>query len=614
MADRIQPRRDTAARWAAANPVLLEGEWGVVTDSPSQYKIGDGVTAWNDLPLRGYDGTLVQTTGNGTQTVMSQKATTEAISATEQRIGEEITDLSAEVSGVSAEIYGVQQDLVGTIQEGNINNGGGISSSSAYFHMLYDLSALDKSLTIHVETTYKGAYSTLWALYSEPYDGSLGNLIAKGDLTSVTQSADIDLSSYPNANYLYLEIGESGNEAVAYYQKEGLKEDIEELSKTILGQSVTLDGETESGNLNNGGGISSSNTSFYKIYNVSELDKSILLKVSTTAKSEYTSLWALHSEPYSISSGLITLVAKGDLTSVSQTDTIDLSQYPTAKYLYVAVGAAGNKAEVTYEAEGLAKSVYKETFAKLVELTNKPAISWVDDDFTGVGYDGSISEQYQVVHDWCVANGIKCDFAIIPDAPLESMTAKLAVAKEWENENFNFLFHPVHSEGWYNYNESNPHDIENVKRSIVTGIRKIRDYGLLCPLDILVWPGNSHTFNDNIEVVKNYMDMAISVTQDINHAADSPRYKIARIGIERLNKGMTMTDIKAIIDDAVANGDWMIFYTHIHSIVIANEVTETGFTTANLFELLRYANDRVQIRPSAAIWRERKILWEMSGK
>lgn len=30
MADRIQQRRDTAARWAQFNPILLEGEVGYV--------------------------------------------------------------------------------------------------------------------------------------------------------------------------------------------------------------------------------------------------------------------------------------------------------------------------------------------------------------------------------------------------------------------------------------------------------------------------------------------------------------------------------------------------------------------------------------------------------
>lgn len=77
MADRIQQRRDTAARWAQYNPILLEGEVGYVTDDPNQYKIGDGVHAWNDLPLRGFDGTLVHTTGDSTTSVMSQKAVTD---------------------------------------------------------------------------------------------------------------------------------------------------------------------------------------------------------------------------------------------------------------------------------------------------------------------------------------------------------------------------------------------------------------------------------------------------------------------------------------------------------------------------------------------------------
>lgn len=53
---RIKQRTDTQANWAAYNPVLLEGELGLVTDDKNLYKVGDGVTAWNDLPFRGFDG------------------------------------------------------------------------------------------------------------------------------------------------------------------------------------------------------------------------------------------------------------------------------------------------------------------------------------------------------------------------------------------------------------------------------------------------------------------------------------------------------------------------------------------------------------------------------
>lgn len=81
MADRIQQRRDTAARWAQFNPILLEGEVGYVLDSPNQYKIGDGVNAWNNLPLRGYSGTVTDKPGGDENAVMSQAASSDSFLA-----------------------------------------------------------------------------------------------------------------------------------------------------------------------------------------------------------------------------------------------------------------------------------------------------------------------------------------------------------------------------------------------------------------------------------------------------------------------------------------------------------------------------------------------------
>ncbi len=92
MADRIQHRRDTKARWAEYNPILLEGEVGYVSDNPNQYKIGDGEHHWNDLPLRGFDGNIVQGTGDDEEAVMSQKATTEKLNALDEKISKETTD------------------------------------------------------------------------------------------------------------------------------------------------------------------------------------------------------------------------------------------------------------------------------------------------------------------------------------------------------------------------------------------------------------------------------------------------------------------------------------------------------------------------------------------
>ena len=49
MAKLIQIRRDTASAWQNVNPTLAQGELAYETDT-GRFKIGDGITAWNDLP------------------------------------------------------------------------------------------------------------------------------------------------------------------------------------------------------------------------------------------------------------------------------------------------------------------------------------------------------------------------------------------------------------------------------------------------------------------------------------------------------------------------------------------------------------------------------------
>lgn len=95
MADRIQQRRDTAARWAQFNPILLEGEVGYVLDKPNQYKIGDGVKAWNDLPLRGYDGTLTDELGTDDTSAMTQSGVTKSF---QKYLGVPVYTSSAELT------------------------------------------------------------------------------------------------------------------------------------------------------------------------------------------------------------------------------------------------------------------------------------------------------------------------------------------------------------------------------------------------------------------------------------------------------------------------------------------------------------------------------------
>lgn len=90
----MKQRRDTKANWAATNPVLLDGELGIVSDDPNLYKVGDGATAWNSLPFRGFDGTLAQELGTSPNAVMSQKVVSEKLTEIESRSadGEVLSD------------------------------------------------------------------------------------------------------------------------------------------------------------------------------------------------------------------------------------------------------------------------------------------------------------------------------------------------------------------------------------------------------------------------------------------------------------------------------------------------------------------------------------------
>lgn len=50
----FQPKRKKAADWTSENPILRDGEFGVVTDgSDGEWlKVGDGVTPWSSLPYK----------------------------------------------------------------------------------------------------------------------------------------------------------------------------------------------------------------------------------------------------------------------------------------------------------------------------------------------------------------------------------------------------------------------------------------------------------------------------------------------------------------------------------------------------------------------------------
>lgn len=77
MATKIQVRRDTAANWTSADPILSQGEPGLETDT-NQVKYGDGSTAWSSLDYQsggsGGGGAYSRTTKSGTSASLADDA------------------------------------------------------------------------------------------------------------------------------------------------------------------------------------------------------------------------------------------------------------------------------------------------------------------------------------------------------------------------------------------------------------------------------------------------------------------------------------------------------------------------------------------------------------
>lgn len=75
--ERIQLRRDTSEKWASVNPVLMEGEVGIETDTKLR-KVGDGVNHWNDLDYLAAEN-VTQELGDSETATVSQKTITDEL-------------------------------------------------------------------------------------------------------------------------------------------------------------------------------------------------------------------------------------------------------------------------------------------------------------------------------------------------------------------------------------------------------------------------------------------------------------------------------------------------------------------------------------------------------
>ncbi len=94
MSTQIQIRRDTSSNWNSVDPVLAEGELGYDLTS-SQFKVGDGVSAWSALPFGGPEAPEAPD--------LSAYATETWVSTNYQVKGDYL--VSADLGGYATEVY-----------------------------------------------------------------------------------------------------------------------------------------------------------------------------------------------------------------------------------------------------------------------------------------------------------------------------------------------------------------------------------------------------------------------------------------------------------------------------------------------------------------------------
>ena len=233
------------------------------------------------------------------------------------------------------------------------------------------------------------------------------------------------------------------------------------------------------------------------------------------------------------------------------------------------------------------------------ELKNKAASSWIDDDFLVDKYP----EIYEVLHSECISKDIRCDFAFIP----RGTKARLTLAQKWEDEGFNFLMHPYHK-GWYDSGDVKQ-DIIVVRSSFIECLREFQNNFASARKRVLVYPGNSNQYSENVDFIKQYVECAITATHvGSNHETTNDRYQLKRLSL-KLSSNMTKTKLKELIKSYLDAGDWVILYSHIYDFEISDVVDETTNSIANLMEVVEYANSLAPIRSTESIWDERKILY-----
>ena len=147
-----------------------------------------------------------------------------------------------------------------------------------------------------------------------------------------------------------------------------------------------------------------------------------------------------------------------------------------------------------------------------------------------------------------------------------------------------------------------------LEQSLIKTIRVFKDNSLLND-SCIIYPGGSSNFSDTVEMVKTWLEFGITAVGKYNVGIHNS-YKLERYFI-RISVSNTKTQIKAIIDEAVEKGAWLILGTHGYDFNDSGTIDEITPSLANLKEIIEYANSKINIKPIGEIYRLRKPMLDL---
>ena len=207
MADQIQVRRDTAANWTLANPILAQGEPGYETDT-DKIKYGDGTTVWASLSYfggAGNDPTAIHSDGSNEILAITEKT---ALIATDLLLIEdsenlnikkrvqisnlpsgahghpisEVTDLQTNLDGKASSSHGHPISEVTDLQT-NLD----AKASSSHGHPISEVTDLQTNLDAKASTSHDNTqHSTNYATDTHVHSNSIHKDQA-GEISGITE-------------------------------------------------------------------------------------------------------------------------------------------------------------------------------------------------------------------------------------------------------------------------------------------------------------------------------------------------------------------------------------------------------------------------------------------